>query len=167
MSYTNHPNDPTTARIVDFLREIGLPVAVESYDDDSFLPGILVRDGGLVIDERKLLYPGDLLHEAGHLAVIPAAERRDLDADVTADMGDEIGAIAWSYAAALHIGIDPGVVFQPHGYKGSSAAFLDNFTHGRFVGVPLLQWMGLTIEEKNATPDGPPPFPRMVRWLRE
>jgi hypothetical protein len=31
-----------------------------------------------------------------------------------------MGAIAWSYAAALQIGLDPGIVFHAAGYRGSS-----------------------------------------------
>ena len=36
------------------------------------------------------------------------------------DAGEEMGAIAWSYAAALHIGLDPRVVFHEDGYKGAA-----------------------------------------------
>jgi hypothetical protein len=32
-------------------------------------------NGGLVYDWERLTWPGDLLHEAGHIAVIPAALR--------------------------------------------------------------------------------------------
>ena len=57
--------------IVAFLEEIGLPVRFRDLDEAGFLPGITVEAGGLNVDREKLLYPGDLLHEAGHLAVLP------------------------------------------------------------------------------------------------
>lgn len=158
---------PLTGRIAGFLREIGLEVRPADLPGPCFLPGVHVDRGGLRVDEARLLHPGDLLHEAGHLAIVPAGERAERHGDVGADLGEEIGAIAWSYAAAVHLELDPAVVFHAHGYRGASEGFLDNFRHGRYVGVPLLQWMGLTLDEKNAREQGRPPYPHMLRWLRD
>lgn len=155
-----------TGKIVAFLREIGLPVEAADLTTPSFLPGILIKDGGMLVDEGKLLYPGDLLHEGGHLAVKPAAKRGSAKPDVSKNMGDEIAAICWSYAALTHLGLDPAVVFHPHGYKGASQNLIDNYTQGFAPGLPLLQWMGLTLDEKNAREQNLPPYPHMIRWLR-
>jgi hypothetical protein len=62
------PFDGVTARIVDFLTSIGLDVRTETIQDRTFVPGIVIHHGVLVIDPPQLTYPGDLLHEAGHLA---------------------------------------------------------------------------------------------------
>jgi hypothetical protein len=159
--------EPVTARIVDFLREIGVEVEACDLPDPCFLPGVRVDRGRLLVDEARLLYPGDLLHEAGHVAILTAAERGERHGDVGADLGEEIGAIAWSYAAAMHLGLDPAVVFHEHGYRGASGGFLDNFRHGRYVGVPLLQWMDLTRDAKRAREEGVAPYPHMLRWLRD
>ncbi|MDO7845345.1 hypothetical protein Q5H92_03175 [Hymenobacter sp. M29] len=148
-----------------FLAEIGIPTQETELTADTFLPGILIEGGGLLIDPAKLLYPGDILHEAGHLAVTPTAERAQLAGNVMAGKpeqhgtdGDEIVAMLWSYAAAQAIGVPPEIVFHPAGYRGSSQWILDNFRHGIYSGLPLLVWMGLTTNEE---------FPRMTRWLRE
>ncbi len=159
--------EPVTARIVDFLRGIGLTVTAGELPTPGFLPGIQIRDGGLLIDPAQLLYPGDLLHEAGHLAVKTTDERAKAGSNVGKKLAEEIGAICWSYAALTHIGLDPAVVFHPAGYKGASQSFIENYTQGYHPGLPLLQWMGLTYDEKNAPAHGVPPFPHMVRWLRE
>lgn len=159
--------DPLTVRIAAFLDHIGLEVRARALPEECFLPGIRIHGGALLVDEERLLYPGDLLHEAGHLAITPAERRGELGGDVGSDLGEEIGAIAWSYAAAVHLEIDPAVVFHPHGYRGSSRGFLDNFSQGRYVGVPLLQWMELTLDEKNAREQGVAPYPHMLRWLRD
>lgn len=158
---------PLTARIAGFLGEVGLEVRAAEFPEPSFLPGVHVDRGRLLVDESRLLHPGDLLHEAGHLAVMTAAQRGERHGDVGADLGEEIGAISWSYAAAVHLGLDPAVVFHPQGYRGASQGFLDNFRHGRYVGVPLLQWMGLTLDERNAREQGLPAYPHMLRWLRD
>jgi hypothetical protein len=34
--------------------------------------------------------------------------------------GEEMAAIAWSYAACVHLGLEPTVVFHSDGYKGGS-----------------------------------------------
>ena len=64
--------DPLTARIAEFLDGIGIAVDAAELPGDSFLPGIALESGGLLVDGTRLDYPGDLLHEAGHLAAAPA-----------------------------------------------------------------------------------------------
>jgi hypothetical protein len=159
--------NPLTATIVEFLTGIGLPVRAGPIPEATVLPGIHIEGGTLVADEAKLAYPGDLLHEAGHLAVVPAARRSDAHLDVGKSGGEEMMAIAWSYAAAVTIGLDPAVVFHEGGYRGGSQAILDNFRAGRTFGVPALQWIGLTAEPRRAKELGVPPYPHMLKWLRD
>jgi len=158
--------DAATQRIVEFIRGIGLTVAAGELDGPGAVPGIRIEHGALVVDESQLRYPGDLLHEAGHLAVADPARRPTMSGDVASDGGEEMASIAWSYAAAIHLGIDPAVVFHPDGYRGGSGAILDNFTQGRYFGVPLLQWFGMTFEPAQAETHGGEPFPAMRRWIR-
>jgi hypothetical protein len=152
--------------IARFLNEIGIEMRAGEVTGETFLPGIDVVDGALVIDEAKLKYPGDLLHEAGHLAVMTPDERARANATVETGPGEEMAVIAWSYAAALHLGIDPAVVFHPDGYKGGSQAILDAFTGKHYFGVPLLQWMGLAATNEKPGEVGGGPFPKMIKWLR-
>src|SRR5436190_7543690 len=92
--------------ILSFLREVGIVVTRRPIDDGTFLPGIDVVEGTLIIDELRLLYLGDLLHEAGHLAVTPAPFRNQLSGKVESPYENadviEAAAICWSYAACLH-----------------------------------------------------------------
>ncbi|MES2988683.1 MAG: hypothetical protein V4808_12320 [Pseudomonadota bacterium] len=155
--------DPDTSRIVAFLEGIGIPVTLSAADTDSFLPGIAIQNGGLVMDPARC-FPGDLLHEAGHIAVTdPAARAEGIISD---DPGDEMAAIAWSYAAALAIGIDPRVVFHDEGYRGSAATIAQNLGEGRSFGSPMLQYYGLCAEPHQAERLGLAPYPQMSRWLR-
>lgn len=152
-------------RILPFLAEIGIVVRERPLAAPTFLPGILIERGELVIDREKLAHPGDLLHEAGHIAVMPPSVRPQMnDGDLQSGPGEEMAAIAWSYAAAQRIGLDPAVVFHPAGYKNEAASLLENFAAGRYIGVPLLQWYGLTKEREDGS--GAPVYPRMSRWLR-
>jgi hypothetical protein len=153
--------------IIRFLVDIGFQIRKTELSQQTFLPGIIVDHGTILIDESKLLYPGDLLHEAGHLAVIPAEKRKKAGDDVSKKASDEMMAIAWSYAALVHLGREPSVVFHDGGYKGWSEALIENFTNRRYIGVPMLQWIGLTVEEKRAKEMGIEPYPVMIKWLLE
>ena len=84
-----------------------------------------------------------------------------------ADGGLEMAAIAWSYAAAVHLNLDPAVVFHEEGYRGGAQTILENFQAGRYIGVPLLQYMGLTADAKRAQAINVEPYPHMLRWLRD
>ena len=163
--------DGVTELIVEFLLEIGIAVSAGEVDDASFLPGIEVVNGSLVVDISKLKYPGDLLHEAGHLAVSPAAQRSRLSGTVedthSAPQLIEMEAMLWSYAAALHLGIDPRIVFHKDGYHGQSESLLRNFGLGVFLGVHGLEKDGMTLSAADAAHSGRRPFPVMQKWLRD
>jgi len=131
-------------------------VVERSIDGVTALPGITVQRGTLIVDPSKLKHPGDLLHEAGHLALLSGEERAETSGDLGDDGGNEMAAIAWSYAASVQLALDPAVVFHPDGYRGDAASLIENFGAGRTFGVPLLEWYGLTSG-----------YPTMTRWLRE
>ncbi|RYD56746.1 MAG: hypothetical protein EOP60_04950 [Sphingomonadales bacterium] len=148
--------DPVVSKILTFLERIGIPVIAEPVQD-SLLPGTTVRRGALVFDPESIPFPGDLLHEAGHIAVTDPKVRATQE-EVADDPGEEMAAMAWSYAAALEAGVDPTIVFHDHGYRGGGNAYLASYTDGNGatgIGVPLLRWFGMTSD-----------FPIMTRWLR-
>jgi hypothetical protein len=159
--------------IIDFVRSIGIEIEERTIDEKSFLPGILIQDGRMYIDREKLLYPGDILHEAGHLAVMQPEEREIAGNNVgehkTADaaLGEEMMAIAWSYAALVHLNLAPEVVFHPYGYRGASSWFIEQYTSGQYLALPLLQWAGMAYDEDNAPPYGMQPYPHMAKWMRD
>lgn len=154
-----------------FLQSIGIEMVFTSLDEPTFLPGLCIREGKLLVDREKLLYPGDILHEAGHIAVVEEKYRSQLNDNVN-DMpgymdGNELVAILWSYAALKAIGFPEEVVFHPDGYKGASDWFIEHLQSGNYIALPLLQWMGMALDEKNAAEQGVEPFPKMISWLRQ
>jgi hypothetical protein len=163
-------DDPLTARIAAFLAEIGIGVVAADVPE-SFLPGLMLERGALLVDESRLAYPGDLLHEAGHVAAAPAWARPSLSGAVDVPGLDtselEWAAIPWSYAAALAIGIDPATVFHGGGYHGHSPGLLTTFAAGVPIGVHLLEAAGMTAGPRRAAELGVEPYPHMLRWLRE
>lgn len=160
--------NPITNKISDFLWSIGIEVHPAQIEAKTFLPGIRIVEGSIFVDEYKMLSPGDILHEAGHLAIVSSEIRKNLTDTVVYDEtmqgGEEMGAIAWSWAALKHLDLAPEVLFHTDGYKGSADSLIENFSEGRYLGVPILQWKGLSFEPKLATEKGVAPFPAMINW---
>jgi hypothetical protein len=156
--------DPLAERLTAFVRGIGIEVRGAALPHKTFLPGLEISHGAILVDQDRLSEPGDILHEAGHLAVADPAERHA--PVLSPSPGDELTAIAWSYAALRYLDLDPAVVFHAEGYKGGAQSIIENFTAGRYFGVPLLQLYGMSLEPKRAAELNAAPFPNMLRWLR-
>lgn len=166
------PQDEALAqRIIGFLRQIGIDVQEGELPPGSFLPGVRITRGGLLVDLQQLLWPGDLLHEAGHLAVVPAAVRAALDDALQeapdVQYGGEIEATAWAWAASRYLGLDAAVLFHDGGYRGHAAGLRLSFEMGVFLGVSGLVHTGMTTFSRDATQTGLPAYPQMRIWLRE
>ena len=151
----------TVHTIVTFLKTIGIAVKQQKLAKDTFLPGLSVVGNSVLIDPEQLKYPGDILHEAGHIAVTDPTTRSligtdNMDANWPTD-GEEIAAILWSFAACKHLDLPLETVFHAAGYKGNSAWLINAFTTKNYMGLPLLAWMGLCTTEA---------FPKMKQWLR-
>lgn len=148
--------------LISFVESVGIEVKEGITGDHTFVPGLEIQNGVLVFERKKLSYPGDILHEAGHIAVTIAANRKRLHGNVTdndlSKGGDEFAVMLWSYAACKKLKIDPAIVFHKNGYKGDSQWLIDNYDKGTYIGLPLLVWMGMTGK------DG---FPVMLKWLRD
>lgn len=148
--------NPVVDQITAFLDRIGIPWARASLTESEFLPGIRIEEGVLKFDAEHLKWPGDLLHEAGHIAVTAPSRRAALGGKLEVTPADEMAALAWSYAAAIGCGIDPSVVFHEGGYKSGGQHLIAQFATGNGAGVPMLQWYRMTSA-----------FPRMSDWLRQ
>lgn len=157
-------------KVLTFLNEIGIAV-VEKELHDTFLPGLSLGPGCIYVDFERLLYPGDLLHEAGHLAVTTPAERKVAGTEQQSpdwpSGGEEIGTLLWSFAAAQHLQLPLEFVFHANGYKNGSDMLMDNFRKGNYIGLPFLEWAGMTLSEAKAATEGKKAFPYMQNWLRE
>ena len=73
--------------------------------------------------------------------------------------GSEMAAIAWSYAACLQIDLPLEMLFHDQGYKGDARWLRQTFADGKYIGLPILIWRGMTSDE------GDEAFPRMTHWL--
>ena len=167
MALTVDLPDERTRAIVAFLTAIGIPVRLGPVTGPTAVPAITIEPGGLVLDPDGGHHAGDLLHEAGHLALLPPSHRATAQGLLDADAGSatELGAICWSVAAARHLGYALDIVFHADGYRGDGAWLAETFDAGHAPGLPVLQWAGLTWAPGHAPP-GADPYPAMRQWLR-
>jgi hypothetical protein len=144
-------------RIVAFVRGLGIAVAERPISRPTLVPGIDIVAGGLVVERSALCRPADLLHEAGHIALTPPGEREQLDGTITSSPAEELTTIAWTWAAAMHLGLEPEDVFHDEVISGNGPALRENFSTGHYVGIPMLQRWGLALAQS---------YPQMIRWTR-
>lgn len=153
--------------IVVAIRGVGIPVRRGTVGDDMTLPGVMVDRGALVVDETRLLYAGDVLHDAGHITVMTPRDRALAVGVLPSEGSLEMAALAWSYAVAVAFELDLEVVFHD-AFKGGGPWLRETFSGGGSVGVPMLQWFEMTRFADAPEYFAPlPVFPRMAKWLRD
>ncbi|MBW8683330.1 hypothetical protein [Chitinophaga rhizophila] len=169
MKLTEQEEIHTFERCITFLNDIGIQTSYRTIDHESFLPGLLIENGSIVIDKEVLQYPGDILHEAGHIAVVPSKERKHLTEGAIIKRrnreAEEVMAIAWSYAACIYLKIDPSYVFHQDGYRGGSISIIDSCNKNEYMGMLMLQSVGMAAEAKQSADNLS--YPHMEKWLRE
>ncbi|TXC68331.1 hypothetical protein FSZ31_11705 [Sphingorhabdus soli] len=152
-------------RCLAFLATVGIDVDWIGDAEVQLLDGLAIVGGRLLIDPEVPVWPGDLLHEGGHIAVADPAIRPTLG-PLEPDPTDEMMAIAWSYAAAVECRLPPAQLFHGGGYRGDSKSLITSFATGRYVGAPMLGYYGMTADLRTALEQGLPSYPRLSRWLR-
>jgi len=177
--------------IVAFMRRVGVPVEVGEFGPAGFLPGVTVHQGGFRVDPSHLVASGDLLHEAGHMAILPAALRPLMGDNLQTgllEMAEKAGiqapglgmtamrgegmAIAWSYAALLAADLPADCIFFPGSYTlgDRPEGLLALLAQGNTLGVDGLARLGMTGNpgvHRLLYDNGLPPFPAMARWLAD
>jgi len=157
-------------KILSFLDKIGIPYEFTNIEKECFLPGLFIDKGTLLIDKNKLKYVGDVMHEAGHIALMSPEERQTVSGSLEGILypeAVEMMTLAWSYAACLEIELDPFVVFHKDGYKGDSENIVSNFQQGGIIGLPMLQWLGLTNDIIDPSQNKTVAYPKMITWIRQ
>jgi hypothetical protein len=158
-------SDPLVERLSSFVRSIGIEVQACAIDWKTQFPGLDIKLGAVLVDEASLIHPGNILHEAGHIAVHDPARRKQPKFSPT--RGEELGALAWSYAATVYLGLKSDLIFYPGSYHGWDTSLVENFAEGRYLGVPLLQRYRMAIEPRLAAERGQNPYPHMLKWVRD
>jgi hypothetical protein len=93
-SGAEHPVMEAIESIAGFLNSIGIPCRIGKIPASTLLPGVYFERGETVCDPEQLEYPGDLLHEAGHIATAPPSNRTQMTGNLESTPADEMAAIA-------------------------------------------------------------------------
>jgi hypothetical protein len=165
--------------IVDFIQQNTLiPCAInndiEGYNDLCFWDGIKTTNGTLTVNP-DVAHPGDLLHEAGHLAILPVAARTALSGDNLGDIefteayqacfaidqrlgyATDSAATGWGILACIELGLDLSIVFANGFYtgEGEQYALTAKSTMGKPLGnewVNDLYYLGMVAKKSSTAP---------------
>lgn len=178
--------DPYLHQVVEFLREIGLDV--------EYLPGAtgftnhcMVVKGTLRIDPR--CRASALLHEAGHLAVVPQQYRHLFDGDVVlgqialmdavslmplaidsklyraAVQAGETEATAWAFACGRNLGIPPEWIIRDDEYSGDGAVERLRLLTNGHLGINGLSFAGF-CKARDFHHGDLPTYPELAFWMQ-
>jgi hypothetical protein len=174
-------------RALSFLQEIGLPWQW-SPGAAGFIPGVDIQRGELLVDAKARA--SAVLHEAGHLAVIPGEFRRLVCGNVDGAhrlMFEQLAhedpdsprmraalqcsdgeATAWAWAAGIHCGIPDGEIIQDDEYDGEGAILRVQLRRKAFVGINGLCYAGFAAQKDGDLQRlrGLPVYPKLGMWLQ-
>ena len=168
-----------------FLQTIGIPARLVENVDGGFTPNVRISKGCLVVGWRA--HVSNVLHEAGHMAVLPAhfrpwmtgnlqqGHRRmmnfvgamDLDPDsplmraVLQSSDPEV--TAWAWAAGSHLGLAPSEIVRDADYGGEGEQIRACLTTGYYVGIHGLAHAGFCSVRTGGRLQ---PYPLLQHWLQ-
>lgn len=185
MTTSNSPC-PWLLKAAAFLNEIGIP-ARQVDQVSGFLPNVHISKGEL--EYTASCDVSDLLHEAGHLATVPAQFRSFLDGDVSKGQNRmlkelqslETGpdsplyraviqcsdpeATAWGWAAGEHLGIPKELRILDHHFDGDGATQRMALGMGHHYGISGLSHAGFCVTRPALVKHmRRPAYPKLLYW---
>ena len=170
-----------------FLTGIGIPCLMVPHAS-GFISGVRIVDGGLHVDATATA--SNVLHEAGHLSVLPGRFRRQANDDIDAvvslmldsvdfsnlDIGEaraalqasDVEATAWAWAAGLEIGLAPSQIIMDAEYDGTGADVRQQLQLGAYLGINGLAAAGFCVTRPALEKVyGRPAYPKLAMWLQK
>lgn len=178
--------NPLSQVVVDFLNSVGLPVTVVP-GTNGFIPDVTIVNGELHVDPN--CRPSGILHEAGHLAVIPQKYRtwfsgnlsigwkRVLeDADILTlepdhptsralmQAGDP-EVTAWAWAVGKHLGMPDESIIRDDEYQNGGEVLRMQLNAHAYIGINGLSHGGFCVRRANQYTNRPE-YPLLQFWLQ-
>jgi hypothetical protein len=172
-----------------FLRAIGLTVT-EREGATGFIPHIRITAGTLEVDPSCPV--SNLLHEAGHIATVPARYRSLLDGNISSgqqlmlfqamkEVRDPDGplyravvqasdpeATAWAWAAGKALGLADELIILDEEYDGEGAFVRLQLQAGAYLGINGLSHAGFcAVNERVGAVRQLPVYPALQWWLQK
>ncbi len=173
--------------VLGFLREIGIPCEIE-HGARGFLEGVRIEAGVLFVDPACSL--STLLHEAGHLAIVPVRYRHWMSGNLHAGMRrmlhdvqtkdiepdsllyraviqcSDPEATAWAWAAGRHLGIPPEIIIADQDYDKCGDSVRLGLETRHYLGINGLQHAGFCVARANAYRPEQAVFPQLNFWTQ-
>lgn len=163
-------------KAIAFVNDIG--IATQFVEKTSgFVDGISIESGSLKVDKSANV--GDLLHEAGHLAIIPANLRHYAGGDLDESFevifnvisgvdpehaimravlqASDVEATAWAWAAGKHLDIDEEDIIKNSSYDGDGESIRLMLRTKNYFGINGLNASGMTDAKQ---------YPAMKKWAQ-
>lgn len=172
-------------KVINHLRAVGLEVH-KVPGATGFVPGCRIVSGALHVDPNCT--PSALLHEAGHVATVPARFRSFMSDNLATGMKrmvEELMAMnldpdhpleraavqcsdpeatAWAWAAGVAIGLAPVDIILDKEYDGSGAEIRSMLQANQYVGINGLAHAGM-CKRGNWVAEHLR-YPKMEHWLQ-
>jgi hypothetical protein len=173
----------------EFLKRIGLRVH-EVAGASGFTEGVDIRDGELLVDPN-VACASNILHEAGHLAIVPPEFRGFFQSNVEGGQRRMLAALmeqniepdsplyraalncsdpeatAWAWAAGKHLGLDEEDIIQNHEYGGDGDSIRLQLALNAYAGIHGLARAGFCSTSERLSPmTGLPAFPNLAMWVQ-
>jgi hypothetical protein len=129
-----------------------------------------------------------LLHEAGHLAVIPGRYRVQVGENLESSLGKimdqvdwsdpdslecrmalqcgETEATAWAWAAGIHLGLKPQEIIADEDYDGTGASMRVCLEHDAYLGINGMCHAGFCGRGELGRRRGLPIYPKLSYWVQ-
>lgn len=168
-------------KVKSFLQSIGISVTQGKVPRTSFLPNVIIKNGCLIYDDK--IEVSDLLHEAGHVAIVPAKYRAICNGDMDKSMlrvwakaeragetkfdspiywqliqASECEAIAWAWAVGKHLGLLEAEIIPDHHYDMTGVVQRAKLAAKQHFGINGLRASGMIESVKK--------YPHLTRWTQ-
>lgn len=177
---------PHAESVMVFLREIGLTVTV-TPGAKGFIDDVAMLNGGLLVDPKARA--SGLLHEAGHLAIVPTQFRHYISGDMSSGMrrifaelelmalepdsrlsramiqASDPEATAWAWSAGKAIGIPDDLIIQDGDYGGEEAFLRLALSANSYLGINGLAHADFCLTRTNRYRNIPV-YPELAFWLQ-
>lgn len=171
--------------VIEFVRGAGLDVEIHA-GASGFVPGVQIEHGTLLVDP-SVCEPGNLLHEAGHIAITPGNFRHFMSGDLSKGMAimydrleelhldpehpivraciqcSDPEATAWAWSAGRAIGVPPRVIIGDQWYGNTGADIRIALELGCYLGINGLAAAGF-CSLRNVQPL--PKYPHLAFWVQ-
>lgn len=164
-------------RVIDFIEGIGIKVIITDNLNNPFIDDVQIVNGDIHIKQTTQV--SNILHEAGHLAIIPANLRNlangDLDEcfesifKLTSHLDPEhpiqraliqcsdTEATAWAWALGKNLGIPEELIIRDEDYEGEGGSIRLMLKSKCYFGINGLAASGMTSIND---------FPKMKVWTQ-